>query len=113
MREAPSNLEPDQFRTLGHDLVERIAEFLVRLPTLPVTPGESPEAVQALLPTGGLPERGAEPGDLLANTAEMLFAHSLFNGHPRFLGYVTSSRCPFVAVPLPCLSSAVWSGVVG
>jgi aromatic-L-amino-acid/L-tryptophan decarboxylase len=93
-REASSNLEPDQFRALGHDLVDRIADFLARLPSLPVTPGESPEAVRALLPTGGLPERGAEPGALLATTAEMLFAHSLFNGHPRFFGYITSSPAP-------------------
>jgi glutamate/tyrosine decarboxylase-like PLP-dependent enzyme len=93
-REASSNLAPDNFRALGHDLVDRIADFLARLPTLPVTPGESPEAVRALLPTGGLPERGAEPGALLATTADLLFAHSLFNGHPRFFGYVTSSPAP-------------------
>src|SRR6185437_2074896 len=93
-REASSNLAPDEFRALGHDLVNRIADFLGRLPSLPVTPGESPEAVRALLPTGGLPEQGAEPGALLANTAEMLFAHSLFNGHPRFFGYITSSPAP-------------------
>jgi aromatic-L-amino-acid/L-tryptophan decarboxylase len=93
-REAPSNLAPDEFRALGHDLVNRIADFLVRLPSLPVTPGESPETVRALLPAGGLPERGAEPDALLASTAEMLFAHSLFNGHPRFFGYITSSPAP-------------------
>lgn len=93
-REASSNLAPDDFRALGHDLVDRIADFLARLPTLPVTPGESPEAVRALLPPGGLPQRGAEPGALLATTAELLFAHSLFNGHPRFFGYVTSSPAP-------------------
>jgi aromatic-L-amino-acid/L-tryptophan decarboxylase len=93
-REAPSNLALDEFRALGHDLVERIADFLARLPSLPVTPGESPETVRALLPTGGLPERGVEPGALLANTAELLFAHSLFNGHPRFFGYITSSPAP-------------------
>ena len=93
-REASSNLAPDEFRALGHDLVNRIADFLGRLPALPVTPGESPEAVRALLPTGGLPEQGAEPGALLADTAETLFAHSLFNGHPRFFGYITSSPAP-------------------
>jgi aromatic-L-amino-acid/L-tryptophan decarboxylase len=93
-REASSNLTPDDFRALGHDLVDRIADFQARLPSLPVTPGESPATLRALLPTGGLPERGAEPGALLADTAEMLFAHSLFNGHPRFFGYVTSSPAP-------------------
>ena len=36
-REASSNLAPDDFRALGHDLVDRIADFQARLPTLPVT----------------------------------------------------------------------------
>ena len=89
-----SQLAPDVFRTLGHDLVDRIADFLNRLPSLLVTPGESPEVVRALLPTGSLPEQGAERGALLAETTEMLFAHSLFNGHPRFFGYITSSPAP-------------------
>src|SRR6476469_10842485 len=90
-REASSNLALDDFRALGHDLVDRIADFEARLPTLPVTTGESPATLRALLPIGGLPERGAEPGALLADTAEMLFAHSLFNGHPRIFCHVPSS----------------------
>ncbi|HEU4785206.1 MAG TPA: hypothetical protein VFS83_17850, partial [Ktedonobacterales bacterium] len=94
MREASSNLAPDDFRALGHDLVDRIADFQARLPSLPVTSGESSATLRALLPAGGLPEHGSEPGALLANTAEMLFAHSLFNGHPRFFGYVTSAPAP-------------------
>ena len=93
-RVAPSNLDPNDFRALGHDLVDRIADFLARLPSLPVTPGEPPETVRALLPAGGLPEQGAEPDALLANAADILFAHSLINGHPRFFGYITSSPAP-------------------
>lgn len=104
------HLTPDEFRALGHDLVERIAAFLDRLPSLPVTPGESPEAVRALLPGGGLPERGADPGALLAETAEMLFAHSLFNGHPRFFGYITSSPAP-LGMLADLLAAAVNSNV--
>ena len=93
-REAAIDLAPGQFRALGYDLVDRIADFLGRLPSLPVTPGESPEAVHALLPAGSLPELGVAPDALLADTAEKLFAHSLFNGHPRFFGYITSSPAP-------------------
>ena len=35
------DLAPDEFRALGHDLIDRIADFLARLPSLPVAPGES------------------------------------------------------------------------
>jgi glutamate/tyrosine decarboxylase-like PLP-dependent enzyme len=31
---------------------------------------------------------------MLSETADMLFEHSLFNGHPRFWGYITSSPAP-------------------
>jgi glutamate/tyrosine decarboxylase-like PLP-dependent enzyme len=35
-----------------------------------------------------------DPGLLLEQTAELLFAHSLINGHPRFFGYVTAAPAP-------------------
>jgi glutamate/tyrosine decarboxylase-like PLP-dependent enzyme len=37
---------------------------------------------------------GTEPEQLLDQTAKLLFEHSLFNGHPRFFGYITSSPAP-------------------
>ena len=33
-------------------------------------------------------------GPLLEKAAHLLFDHSLFNGHPRFFGYITSSPAP-------------------
>ena len=90
----PLDLPPDEFRRLGHALVDRIASHLETLPDRPVTRGETPAAIRALLGDGPLPDRGAEPGPLLADTADMLFEHSLFNGHPRFWGYITSSPAP-------------------
>src|SRR5262245_58081614 len=35
-----------------------------------------------------------DPARLLEQTAELLFAHSLFNGHPRFFGYITAPPAP-------------------
>jgi aromatic-L-amino-acid decarboxylase len=35
-----------------------------------------------------------DPGLLLEQTAQLLFAHSLFNGHPRFFGYITAPPAP-------------------
>jgi aromatic-L-amino-acid decarboxylase len=37
---------------------------------------------------------GASAGELLRRAADLLFEHSLFNGHPRFFGYITSSPAP-------------------
>jgi glutamate/tyrosine decarboxylase-like PLP-dependent enzyme len=94
-RAAPLDMTSDQFRSLGHDLVDRIADFLASIRTYPVTRAESPEVVRAALSANReLPEEGQDPESLLQDTAALLLKHSLFNGHPRFYGYITSSAAP-------------------
>ncbi len=62
----------------------------------PVAPDDSPECLRALL--GGsddpLPQQGTDVSTLLDSATSLLFEHSLFNGHPRFFGYVTASPAP-------------------
>ena len=94
-RNSPLAISSDEFRSAGHQLVDRIADFLDSLPTRPVTRGESPSAIREALDAGrSLPREGAAPAQLLDHAADLLFDHSLFNAHPRFWGYVTSSAAP-------------------
>jgi aromatic-L-amino-acid decarboxylase len=94
-RHAPLAMDSATFRDLGYRLVDQVAGFLESLPLSPVTRDESPSAVRAALDlTGPLPELGTDPGPLLEETAQLLFAHSLFNGHPRFFGYITAAPAP-------------------
>jgi len=98
-RKASLEISPEEFRRLGHRLVDQLAEFLTTLPGRPITPGEGPEAVRKLL--GGddpLPQQGADPQTLLDESTKLLVEHSLFNGHPKFLGYITSSAAPIGAL---------------
>jgi len=97
-RIAPLEMTPSEFRRAGRQLVERIADFLCTLPDHAVVPGESPRMVREALGTGSLPEEGADPRDLLDEAADLLFAHSTFNGHPRFWGVITSSAAPIGAL---------------
>jgi aromatic-L-amino-acid decarboxylase len=97
-RIAPLEMTPSEFHKVGRQLVERIAEFLCKLPYRPVTPNESPKAIREVLGTGPLPVEGSEAKDLLEEAADLLFAHSTFNGHPRFLGVITSSAAPIGAL---------------
>jgi aromatic-L-amino-acid/L-tryptophan decarboxylase len=95
LRGAPLAMDRATFRAIGHRLVDLLADSLEAVPQGPVTRGESPSEVrQALDLTGPLPETGTDPGALLGRTAHLLFQHSLFNGHPRFFGYITSSPAP-------------------
>jgi len=94
-RHAPLAMDAATFRNLGHRIVDQLAGFLESMPHGPVTRDESPSAVRAALDlTGPLPEIGTDPGLLLEETAQLLFAHSLFNGHPRFFGYITAPPAP-------------------
>ena len=106
-RAAPLDMSATEFRASGHDLVDRIADWLERLPHGPVVRDESPAAVrQALSAEHPLPEDGCDASTLVAEAAQLLFQHSLFNGHPRFFGYVTSSPAPIGALG-DLLASAV------
>ena len=98
LRQAPLEMRGDEFKRLGHRLVDRIALFLDSLPDRRVTSADSPQAVRKLLGTGGLPQAGTPAGELLEESAGLLFDHSLFNGHPRFWGYITSSAAPIGAL---------------
>ena len=97
-RHAPIDLTPDQFRALGHRLVDHIGDFLDSLPARAVAPGLSPSQARARLGPRGMPDEGADPTALVDDAARLLFEHSVFNGHPRFFGYITSSAAPLGAL---------------
>jgi aromatic-L-amino-acid/L-tryptophan decarboxylase len=106
-RVSPIAIDPQQFRSMGHSLVDRIAGLLESLPDRPVTSAPTPVGIrQALQADRHLPEHGADPEELLNHAADLLFAHSLFNSHPRFWGYITSSAAPIGALG-DLLASAV------
>lgn len=88
-----------EFRAVGHELIDRVADFLDSLSTRPVTPRETPQQVrEALGAERTLPATGCDTARLLNDAANLLFDHSLFNGHPRFWGYITSSAAPVGAL---------------
>lgn len=95
---APIDLEPEQFRALGHGLVDRVADFLASLPERPVAPGERPDEVRAVLGGGPLPEEGTAAAELLEEASSLLFDHSVLSGHARFWGYIVGAPAPIGAL---------------
>jgi glutamate/tyrosine decarboxylase-like PLP-dependent enzyme len=108
---APIEISPARFREIGHRVVDDIAGFLASLPGRPVNPAETPSAVRELLPAS-MPSDGEEPQRLLEEAAALLFEHSLFNGHPRFWAYISSSAAPIGALA-DLLASTVNANVGG
>jgi aromatic-L-amino-acid/L-tryptophan decarboxylase len=95
LRQAPLAMDAAAFKAIGHALVDQVGDLLAGIPNGPVTPDPSPAGIRdALDLSSGLPEQGTDPAALLSQTARQLFAHSLFNAHPRFFGYITASPAP-------------------
>ncbi len=110
-RRTPLDIDAEAFRALGHRLIEDIAAFLESLPTRPVTRSPQPSGVREALRLGSpLPEQGSDPAALLERTAPLLFENSLFNGHPRFYGYITSSPAP-IGILTELLAAAINANV--
>lgn len=93
-RETPIEISKEEFKRVGYQLIDRIAEFLDTIDEQPVTRGESPSALQKILGQVSLPEDGRPLEEVMSNATDLLINHSLFNGHPKFMGYITSSPAP-------------------
>ena len=111
--EVPLSLDPDEFRRAGHALVDRIAAELAGLPERPVTPGKAPDEIRDILGADRpLPEEGQPLESILDEASDLLFSNSLYNGHPRFFGYITASPAP-IGILGDLLASAVNPNVGG
>lgn len=98
-RTSALEMSPDAFRAAGYAVVDRVADLLWTISDRRVSPGEPAGVVRAALEHGRpLPENGSDPGELLNRAADLLIEHSVFNGHPRFWGYITSSAAPVGAL---------------
>ena len=94
-RHAPLHMSGDEFRAIGHRLIDDLADRLADVAAGPVTHDESLADVRRTLGADApLPEMGVGPSALVREATSLLFEHSLFNGHPRFFGYITSSPAP-------------------
>ncbi len=91
-------INQEEFRKIGHQLIDDISDFISTIDKKPVTTNESPSQLQNILGKTSLPKNGIPTTELISRTTNLLFNHSLFNGHPKFLGYITSSAAPIGAL---------------
>lgn len=98
IRKTSVEISKKEFRKIGHKLIDDISDFINTIDKKLVTPSESPRQIQNILGISSLPENGMPAAELISKTTDLLFNHSLFNGHPKFLGYITSSPAPIGAL---------------
>lgn len=93
-RQAPIDMQPEEFRALGYQLIDRITAFMAALPQKPVATDKSPAELRTLLGEMTLPEHGQDPASLLNRAADLLFDHSVHLAHPHFWGYIAGTPAP-------------------
>lgn len=94
-RHTPLEIDPAEFREIGHRLVDDVAALLGSMRERPLTTTESPAQIRELLGADAkLPEEGTDAATLVREATELLLDHSLYNGHPRFFGYITAGAAP-------------------
>ena len=101
-----------EFQKIGYQLIDTIADFFDDISEKSVTTTKSPKELQKILGNLPLPENGLPAEALIASTSKLLFNHSLFNGHPKFFGFITSSGAP-IGVLADLLASSVNANVGG
>ncbi|HYV92461.1 MAG TPA: pyridoxal-dependent decarboxylase [Chitinophagales bacterium] len=97
-RTSPIEINKEEFKKIGYQLVDTISDFIDTIDEKPVTTGETPGQIQKILGNASVPEHGISISELFSKASDLLLNHSLLNGHPKFFGYITSSATPIGAL---------------
>jgi len=84
------DLEPDEFRRLGYQVVDMMADYFASLRDRPVFPGKSSEEV-AVAFDEPLPWTGQPADQILRDWPTRVLPYATHLGSPRYFGYVNGS----------------------
>lgn len=89
-----SQLHPDlptpEFKALGHDVIDLLAEYYAEIEAAPAFPGCKPADVAALFDAPP-PEKGESAEAILADWRDKIIPNSSRQGSPRWFGFVNGS----------------------
>jgi len=97
-RKTAIEIEKQEFENIGHKLIDTISHFNNTIVDKPVTKGEAPKEIKKLLGSKKFPQKGTSASELMTKASDLLMNHSLLNGHPKFMGYITASPAPIGAL---------------
>ena len=104
-----SQLHPDlpaaEFKTLGHDVIDLLAEYYAEMGSAPAFPGCKPSDVAALFDAPP-PEHAESIDAILADWREKIIPNSSRQGSPRWFGFVNGSGSQ-IATLADAMASAV------
>ncbi len=80
------HMTPDQFRRVGHELIEWVASYMERVEELPVMPDVQPGDVRAMLPAAA-PEQGEGWDAIVADLDRIVVPATTHWQHPGWYAY--------------------------
>jgi glutamate/tyrosine decarboxylase-like PLP-dependent enzyme len=86
-----------EFRQLGHQVVDVLADYLESIEDRRVFPDAEPRTINQLF-QGPLPEEPSAPDSVLQELREKLLPYCTHVGHPGYMGLITPSPTPVGAV---------------
>lgn len=84
------DLNHEDFRKLGYQMVDMIAEYYSSISRLPVFPGSKSTEVEEVF-NEEFPQIGQDPGSILDEWRTKVLPHSTHIGSPRYFGFVMGS----------------------
>jgi len=91
-------IDPEEFRRLGHELVDLVTNYLAGIRARPVFQPMRPDERRALM-DGALGDEGLAPAAIVERFRATVLPHAMGNGHPRFFGWSTRHPRPSVCWP--------------
>ncbi len=98
LENAPLDMTGEEFRRVGHKLVDQIAAFLDGVRSRKVQSLDAVEAAQQFLGDQALPSKGLSADEVMSDVSSLLIEKSLLTAHPRFWAYINGSASPIGAL---------------
>src|SRR5215471_6289432 len=86
-------MDSNEFRDLGHKVVELLAEYLEHIDERRVFPDVEPRTVNQLF-AEPLPQEPSSPDSVLDELEQKLLPYCTHVGHPGYMGLITPSPNP-------------------
>ena len=86
-------MNPKEFREVGHQVVDLLAEYLEHIEEKPVFPNVEPSTLTKLF-SEPLPEDPSSAEQVLGELEEKLLPYCTHVGHPGYMGLITPSPNP-------------------
>jgi glutamate/tyrosine decarboxylase-like PLP-dependent enzyme len=90
--------DSENYRRIGHQLIDSLADYLSELPSNKMPTGLSEKAVLGLIGDKTCPEKGRDSAAVFSELTKLMCSNAVSTSHPGFFGYIMGSSMPIAAL---------------